>query len=668
MNEKYKILFEKVKIGKLELKNRFMMAPMGPLGLGDADGAFNQRGIDYYVERAKGGTGLICTGVTFSDFTVEEHSCPGVPIPTKNEHQFVRTGREMTERIHAYGSKILLQMSGGFGRVSIPEDQGADHPIAPSEIPHRWTDKICRAISVDEIRHIVDMFGKGAAIAKRAGFDGIMIHAVHEGYLIDQFAISMFNNRADKYGGSLENRLRFAREIREKIAETCGWDFPVVMRLSTKSFIKDWRVGGLPGEVFEEKGRDEPEGLQVAVMLERYGYDALDVDVGSYDSWYWPHPPMYQEKGLYLKYAKAVKELVHIPVLCAGRLDEPDMSSEAVRRGWIDIVSLGRPLLADPDYVNKLRAGRERDIRPCIACQEGCMGRIQNFSMINCAVNPQCARERFFAYTPVITKKKVVIVGGGIAGMEAARVLAIRGHKPVLFEKSDHLGGTLQAAGVPKFKADDLALIRWYVHTLEQLGVEIHLGTEMTAEALRAMDYDALIVAVGGYPKIFDLGSGIKVTDAKSVLLRHAEGIGENVIIVGGGTVGCETALWLREEYGKNVTIVEALDNILLLNAPICSANKDMLERLVYYKGCSVHVKTTVARVTETGAMLKDLTTGKEEFLPADAVILAAGFDSDTRLFDEMRDAGEIYAVGDCRQFKNVHQAIWDAYEVANHI
>lgn len=184
MNENYKTLFEPVSIGTLTIKNRFAMAPMGPLGLGDADGGFNQRGIEYYTERAKGGTGLIVTGVTFPDADVEEHSCPGVPSPTRNEHQFVRSSREMTERIHAYGSKVLLMMSGGFGRVSIPEDQGAEHPIAPSPIQHRWLDKTCRAISVDEIHSIVRQFGLGAKIAKREGFDGIMVHAVHEGYLM----------------------------------------------------------------------------------------------------------------------------------------------------------------------------------------------------------------------------------------------------------------------------------------------------------------------------------------------------------------------------------------------------------------------------------------------------------------------------------------------------
>ncbi|MBR6208527.1 MAG: FAD-dependent oxidoreductase [Oscillospiraceae bacterium] len=668
MQEEYKILFEPVKIGNVEIKNRFLLAPMGPLGLGDAEGAFNQRGVEYYTQRAKGGTGLIVTGVTFSDYTVEEHTCPGVPVPTKNEHQFVRTGKEMTERIHAYGSKIFLMMSGGFGRVSVPEDQGADNPVAPSPIMHRWVDKICHELTVDEIHHIVKSFGEGAKNAKRAGFDGIMIHAVHEGYLIDQFAISMFNQRTDEYGGSLENRLRFAREIREEIAKTCGWDFPVVMRYGLKSFIKDWRKGAMPGEEFEEKGRDIPEGLEAAKLLEQYGYDALDVDVGSYDSWWWSHPPMYQEKGLYLPYARMVKEVVKCPILCAGRMDDPDLASDAVRKGWIDMVSLGRPLLADPDYVNKLRAGHPEDIRPCISCQEGCIGRIQNFSMINCAVNPQCAREQDYAYRPIYRKKKVVIVGGGVAGMEAARVLAIRGHEPVIYEKTGKLGGALAEAGVPSFKEDDRALIKWYVTQMEKLGVEIHFHTEVTREMLLGLKYDTLIIATGALPKMFPLGEDKPVLDAKTVLREKAEGIGDKIVVIGGGMVGCELALWLRKDLGKDVTVVEALHKLLAVNAPICSANRDMLEQMVPFSGCRVMLKTTAVKTTPKGLLVKNLDTGAQEELEADTVVLAVGFKSDASLYDAMQDAQEIYKLGDCREFKNVHQAVWDAYEVANHI
>jgi len=662
---KYQKLFTPIKVGSITLKNRFAMAPMGPLGLGDSEGGWNQRGIDYYTERAKGGTGLIITGVTFADQKVELQNQSIIPISTYNPVHFIRTSKEMTERIHAYGSKIFLQISGGFGRVTIPTNLGEFPPIAPSEIPHRWLDKMCRSITKEEIRSIVHDIGEGAYNAKRGGFDGIQIHAVHEGYLIDQFAISMFNLRTDEYGGSLENRLRFAKEIVEEIKHRCGADFPVTLRFSVKSMIKDWREGALPGEEFEEKGRDVEEGLEAAKLLASYGYDALDTDVGTYDSWWWNHPPMYQEKGLYRNYCKMVKEVVDVPVFCAGRMDDPDMALEAIETGVCDVIDMGRPLLADPDYVNKLRSGRIGEIRPCISCHEGCMGRIAEYSLINCAVNPRAARERFTAFEPVYKKKKVLIVGGGVAGCEAARTLAIRGHEPVVYEKGSRLGGNLIPGGAPKFKEDDIALADWYARELERLGVPVHLNTEIKKEDVLAAGYDTVIIATGSTPKVFPLGDDEKVFTASEVLLKEKDP-GESTVVVGGGLVGCETALWLAQE-GKKVTIVEALDKIMAVNGPLCHANKDMLERLLPFNNVDIICS---ARVTgyKDGKLNISLADGDQQ-IPCDSVILSVGYRECDSLYHELEfDVPEIYLLGDAKKVANIMYAIWDSFEVANHI
>ncbi len=662
---KYQELFTPVKVGSITIKNRFAMAPMGPLGLADANGGWNQRGIDYYVERAKGGTGLIITGVTFFDQVVEKQDPSTVPNPLYKPVSFVKTNCEMTERVHAYGSKIFLQLSGGFGRVTIPTNVGDIPPIAPSPIPHRWLDKTCREISREEIQAIVRQFGEAAYHAKRAGFDGVQIHAVHEGYLMDQFAISMFNQRTDEYGGPLENRLRFARETVEEIKKRCGEDFPVTLRFSVKSMIKDWRVGALPGEDFEEKGRDVAEGLEAARLLESYGYDALDTDVGTYDAWWWNHPPMYQEKGLYRKYCKMVKEVVSIPVFCAGRMDDPDMALEAIRSGVCDIIDLGRPLLADPDYCNKLRAGRCREIRPCISCQEGCMGRVAEYSLINCAVNPQAARERVTAYAPVLRQKKVLIVGGGVAGCEAARVLAIRGHLPVLYEKGSRLGGNLLPGGAPEFKEDDLALARWYADELARLRVPVYLNTVLTRSQILEQDFDALIIATGSTPKVFSLGDDDRVYTAAQVLLGEKD-CGRETVVVGGGLVGCETALWLAQ-HGKKVTIVETLDGLMAANGPLCHANRDMLEALLPFQGVTV-VTGAEVKCYRNG-VLSLAAAGRGREIPCDSVILAVGYREEDSLYRELEfDVPELYLLGDARKVSNIMYAIWDAFEVANHI
>jgi 2-enoate reductase len=374
---------------------------------------------------------------------------------------------------------------------------------------------------------------------------------------------------------------------------------------------------------------------------------------------------MYMEKAPYKKYAKIVKDNVSIPVFMAGRVDNPDTALQCVEDGICDVVSLGRPTLADPDIVKKIRTEHLSEIRPCISCQEGCMGRIQNYSMINCAVNPQAARERFTQYNPVAKKKRVLIIGGGPAGCEAARVLAERGHEPVLFEAGSRLGGNLIPGGAPSFKEDDIALADWYGEELKRLGVEVHLNEKATADMAVNGGYDTVIVATGSRPKMFSLGDDEKVYSAEQVLLGEKDS-GNKVVVVGAGLVGCELALDLAMK-GKKVTIVEALDKPMAVNGPICSANKEMLEKLLPFNGVEIICSAKV-----TGYKNGELNyekDGKENSIPADSVVLSVGYRSENSLYEEIKyEVSDLYLLGDAKKVSNIMYAIWDAFEVANAI
>jgi 2-enoate reductase len=665
MKPEHKILFTPIKIGSLEIKNRYVLAPMGPAGLCDADGTYNKRGVEFYVARARGGTGLLMTGVTKVENEIERFSLPMMPIPTLNPGSFVRTAKIMTERVHAYDTKIFCQLSAGFGRVAMPSPlQSA--PIAPSAIPHRWLDHVmCRPLTVEEIHTFVRKFAESAEICQRAGFDGLEIHAVHEGYLLDQFAISMFNQRTDEYGGSLENRLRFASEIVQAIKHRCGADFPVSLRYSIKSFIKDWREGALPGEEFVEKGRDIPEGIEAAKLLEQAGYDAFNGDVGTYDSWYWNHPPMYQAKGLYLPYNDYLKKVLKVPVITAGRMDNPDLAARSIEQGRTDMIGLARPLLADPDLPLKVETGRADRVRPCLSCQEGCMGRLERFGMISCAVNPACGRESEYPVQPAASPRKVMIVGAGIAGLEAARVARLRGHRVTVFEQSERIGGVVNAGGVPSFKEDDFALLAWYWRELEALQTEFRFHTTVTPELIEQENPEVVIVATGSRPKRFPIGEAQNVFTAEEVLLGSKDP-GPKTLVVGAGLVGCETALWLKNA-GHQVTIVELQPKILSLAAPLCDANIDMLTDLLKFKQIPVLTEAAISGTASGGFTVRQ--KGKETVVEADSAILAVGYSSDHGLWDQVRASGrETYLLGDARKVQNIMYAVWDAYEVARNL
>ena len=664
MNQ-YQELFSPCKIGSCELKNRYVMEPMGPAGLADASGAFNDKAIEFYTERARGGVGLIIAGMCYVENEVEWHAAGTMPCPTISPALFKRTAIQLTERVHAYGAKIFIQLSAGFGRVSNRIKPGTK-PIGPSEIPYRWDPSIiCRAITTEEVEKIVKAMGQAASIAKAAGFDGVEIHAMHEGYLIDQFALECCNHRTDKYGGSRENRIRFAVEILESIKNACGKDFPVVMRYSSKSFMKDFGKGALPGEEFEEMGRDLDEGLVIAKMLEEAGYDALDADVGCYDSWYWNHPPMYFEEGMYLPFNKLLKEKVSIPVLTAGRMENPELALKAVREGATDLIGLARPLMADGLLVEKIRKDQMEDIRPCLSCQEGCIGRLKQYLHISCAVNPAACRERELELRPALKPRRIAVIGGGIGGCEAARVLKERGHEVTLYEESGRLGGKLLLAGAPDFKKDDLALVHWYERQMEKLNIPVRFHT-VIREPEQIKDADAVILACGSKAVTFNLGEKVPVVDAGSVL-EAPDTFKGPFVIVGGGLVGCETALMLAKK-GQQVSIVEMLPGLMQQNGPICYANRQMLIDLLAFYKVKLYCGSRALRTEEGGLLIE--CGGQEQLAEASTVILAVGYRADRGLEEKLREGDQdVYVIGDAKSGGgNILHTIWDAYEVASHL
>lgn len=658
----YSELFTPTHIGKVQLKNRTSMAPMGPVGYADAFGGFHQRLQDYYVQRARHGVGLIITGICSVDTTIEGLPTVGLPCPTTMPIAFIHSCYQMNERIHAYGAKCFLQLTGGLGRSALPGFISKN--IAPSEQTNRFDPRtVHREMTKEEIMKLIEGFVKSAVIAKRAGFDGVEVHAVHEGYLLDQFAIELFNHRTDEFGGSLENRLRVSTMIVQGIKKACGPDFPVSLRYSLKSCMKALRQGGLPGEEYEEAGKDIAEGIEAAKILVAAGYDALNVDAGTYDSWYWNHPPMYFEDGPYMEFGRILKKEVDVPIILAGKLDNPKLAVEALE-DCCDIVSYGRALLCDPEYVEKVRTGRLDEIRPCLGCHEGCLGRIAN-GPVSCAVNPACGRESIYGIIPAVKKKKVLIAGGGVAGMEAARTAAIAGHSVVVCEKSDALGGNLIPGGVPHFKRNDHKLIDWYKRQLELLGVEVRYNTAVTPEYAKSFGADVVITATGSHARKMEFPGVKKAVSAEDVLMGR-ETAGDHVVIVGGGLVGCETGLWLATQ-GKQVSIVEIMPELLGGHGKIPHMNEFMLMDLLKFHKIDVHTSASVVDTAESTVTVKKGDEAQQ--LKADTLIAAVGYLSENGLYEALKDLDiPVYNIGDSSQVHNIMYAIWNAYELAREL
>ena len=654
---KYDILNTPYKICNVEIKNRFLVIPMTMGGLSyDEEGGFSDNLINYFALRAKGGFGLIIPGAAATDYHVDPYSALGPNVNT-NKHWQERA-KVLVDTVHANGAKIFCQLTMGLGR-NYPGLPG------PSENPvWRNPDVKSPELTTEQMKQkIADMI-EGAVVAKECGYDGVEMHAMHWGYLLDQIGMAFYNRRTDEYGGSLENRLRAAKELVEGIHAACGDDFPVGMRLGLKTYIKDYDKATLTGE--EEVGRTLEEGVEIAKLLESYGYNFLDVDTGTYDSFYYACPPMYNPQGFMIPLAAAAKKEVSIPILAGGRMQDYDLAAAAVKAGEIDAVGLGRPSLADPDYPNKVIAGETEKIRPCIGCNMGCFRRcVETGEPVSCAVNPQAGRELVVPLKPADGDKKIVVVGGGVAGMEAARTAALRGYRVTLFEKSDHLGGHIVEAGAHSFKTEIAKLNEWYKRELKDLGVNVMLNHEPCINCIRKQEADAVILATGtneSAPKIPGLDKAVSSLDA----IRNPEKLGNKVVIVGGGLVGCEIALD-EANHGKDVTVVEALDDIMAAGgAGAPYPNKQMIVDLFENKGVKVFTSTKLVEVTDEGAVVEK-TDGTKELFPADTVVSALGFRPAPNLKEEWAELGlPMCEIGDATGAGTILKAIWDAYEVAN--
>ena len=663
MATKYPYSFSPLNIGKVQIRNRYALAPMGTGSMNGSRGEYTDNTIEYYLERARGGFGLIVLGSIIVDMEAQKPDLINGPIPPAYAPSVWRESAcRLVERIHDYGTKVFMQIGFGHGRQKPGQK-------APSPIP-RYADpnEICEPITVEEIQTKIRYMVKTAKMAKDAGFDGVEVHAMHWGYLLDQFALAICNFRDDEYGGSLENRLRVHREIVEGIKAECGQDFPVSIRMGMKSYIKGFHKPSLFGD--EEAGRTIEEACQIAELLESYGYDMLDCNSGIYDSFYYAVAPAYMDKGYNIKLAKELKKHVHIPVFVAGKMNDPDMCEEAIRNGEIDGVALGRAGLADGAYPQKLMRGRPDKIHPCIACGN-CMA--SSFSKVSatCAVNPVGIRPGQYPLTRAVQPKKVLVVGGGAGGMEAARAAATRGHQVTLVERSDRLGGRLFDAGRHTFKQDIRALAAWYEQELKDLGVEVKLGCEMTPEAIQASGADAVILSVGAdavMPKRIpgiDHPKAVCCTD----VIDGKKAVGQKVAIIGAGLVGAEMAYDMAKEEGKEVVLVDGLDDILS-NDPdgVPFQTRWMLNELLDLHGVKKYMGHMLESINDQGCVLKSK-TGELVQIEADSVVIAIGFRARASMYQALYGTDmEVYEIVAGNGIGSIASQVNAAYEITRNL
>ena len=693
MDPKYQSLFTPWKIGNVEIPNRIVQCSMGGTSLfGWMEPSHLDKEAAYFLlNRAQDGVGLILPGMQCIKDAI------GGRWLYQNDKMF-KDLKVYMEEFHKTGAKLFVQLAAGMGRsmaITKPMVMLLKHPLlgklaspvadldyicaSASATPNRWAEDVkSRPMTIKEIHDQVDAFAKTAKKLMDAGVDGVEIHAVHEGYLLDQFTISNMNYRTDEYGGSFENRYRFPVEIVQAIKAACGKDFPVSLRYSVVSKTKDWGKGAMPYETdFKEFGRDMEESEKAIKYLADAGYDMFNCDNGTYDAWYWAHPPQYMPDNCNLEYVEHIKKFTDKPVVCAGRMD-PVKAAEEIAAGRLDAVAIARQNLVDHEWIHKIMEGREDDIKPCIRCHNGCFNFAKykgtsnlqklddSLHLARCALNPTTMQHNKYKIVPAKKPKKVAIIGGGVGGMECALVLKQRGHIPTIYEKTNELGGLFLTASAMTFKENDKELIRWYKKEIEREGIDVRFNTEVNdLGTLRG--YDDIIVATGSVPRTMPGIKGFDKTLTFTQVLKEKVDVGDKVLFLGGGQSSCEAAYDLLLNYGKHPIIVEFAGDLVAAQAT-CLANTSFLRDAMEYHKVPVYLHSTVTEITDKGCTVKNVQTGETFFVECDSVVNGIGFVptpvGGKTASRKVKGRETIHRVGDCVAIGNLRTVIWRAWDV----
>lgn len=637
--EKYIHLREPLRVGGLTLKNRMLSAPTSLAELG-ANEHYSPENIAYYKLRAAGGAALVTVGdVIVDNSTGRSHpqqvgmDDPGI-IP-----YFV----QMADAIHSGGAAASVEIDHG-GALCDPAFLGGKNAIGPSGYVNEWGDTV-EEMTEEQIYSVAESFGKAAALAKKCGFDMVMIHCGH-GWLLHQFISEITNHRTDKWGGSMENRMRFPLLVIEKVREAVGKNFPIEIRISGSE--------RMPG------GYDIDTGIEIAKAVDGR-VDLIHVSAGSQEDLYsfvLMHPGIFQKHGENSYLAKEIKKHVKTPVVTVGAFSEPDKMEEFLEEGGADAIAMGRALIADPFLPKKVLLGRTGDITPCLRCGE-CQGGMMEHHCIRCTVNPIIGREtEAFHPVPVNRTGKIMIVGGGPGGMQAAITACERGHQVVLYEAERKLGGALKFADSADFKAMMKSYREFLIAKVRRLPIELHLGCRVTEEIILNEHPDALILAVGAKP----LMPPIPGIDGQHVLigadLTEESPVGERVVIIGGGLIGCEMAVHLGRKNHK-VMIVEMQEE--LAADCVITHRINLMHQIENCENIGSKTGAQCTEITMNGVKVRE--NGKEELIPADTVVLAAGMIADFEQVDALRNiVPQTYVIGDCNRAGKVMRAVQDAY------